>query len=184
MSNGVFSLAIAGDKVLLIEDGRGRLRRTHRSRYLYVRQLLIGVGSDVGAEERERPFGLREIVEPGIPISRKDPGLYRRTLVVIHVLDRVSSDGDDHEPGSDGNGLLPVRSATIGGKVRLFEFQAVGDDLIVIGSRDHELAGRFVIRVVEGGKPVMRLLGQLSAENVLSPCLLLAMTSPSAETPR
>ena len=113
----------------------------------------------MGAEERERPFGPREIVEPGIPISRKDPGLYRRTLVVIHVLDRVSSDGDDHEPGSDGNGLLPVRSATIGSKVRLFEFQAVGDDLIVIGSRDHELAGRFVIRVVEGGKPVMRFVG-------------------------
>ncbi len=130
-----------------------------------VTQLLVRVGTHPIAVELHHLLGGHgEVVESGVTVLVVDPGLDSPTLVVSHMLNRETGDAQVVEPGGDGHRLLPVGQPHIARQVGLLDHETVGYHLIVVGGRNDQLARGFVVRMIDGGKPMSGLVGPVVAE--------------------
>ncbi len=71
-----------------------------------------------------------------------------------------------------------MRAARAVAEVQLLQEHAVGDDLVVGGRRDDELARRLVVRMIDHGQPVARAVRPVQAEEGAVPVLVRADPQP------
>ena len=68
------------------------------------------------------------------------------------------------EPRRDRHRLLPVRAPPSPGEIDFLDQEAVGDDLVLRGRRDDELAGGLVVRMVDHRQPLPGVVRPVLAE--------------------
>ena len=78
------------------------------------------------------------------------------------------------EPGGDGHALVPVGDAAAAAQVDLLFERAVRDDLVLRGRGDQELAGGFIVGMVDRGQPLVRQVGPVGAEETALAVLVVA----------
>ena len=88
-----------GDALLAIEDDGGVLGAAAEAGGLHVRQLLVGIGADLLAEEVERAAaGELEDALAGLGVLREDPDLLRHAFRRRVVTGREARHADGIEP--------------------------------------------------------------------------------------
>ena len=98
-------------------------------------------------------------------VLREHPGLLGDPSEDVVVLRGKPCDTDRVQPGGDRHGLLPVRAADATGEIDFLEQQTVGDDLVMCGRRNDELARRLVVRMVDHRQPLAPAIRPALAED-------------------
>ena len=146
-----------GDPFLAIENRGGVLGSAADAGRLDVRELFVRERADPVAEELERaPPGELEDIAAALTLLGKYPHLLRNAADDVVVVDGKTRDAQRVEPGGDRHGLLPVRAACTVRQIQLLDQHPVGHYLVVRGRGDDELAGGFVVRVIDHGQPLPR----------------------------
>src|SRR5207249_2505415 len=109
-------------------------------------------------------------------ILMKDPGLKRDAIDYAEVTRRELRHADGIQPRRDRHRLLPVREPPPVSKLSLFLKQAIRNDLILHRGSDDELAGGFVVRVVNHRRPLPREVGPIQTEE--RPLAMLVLSDP------
>ena len=108
--------------------------------------------------------GFFEGGDAGVAVLMEDPGLRGTPAAVPKCRDGELGDADVVQPGGDGHALLPVGEAAAVAEVDLLLEHAVRDHLVMRGRGDQELAGGFVVGMVDGGQPLVRKVRPVGAE--------------------
>jgi hypothetical protein len=88
-------------------------------------------------------------------------------------------DSDGIQPGSDRHGLLPMREPPSVAQIGFLHQQTVRDYLIFDWGDNEELAGGFVIGVVDHGKPLARQIRPVLAEECSFVIFVFADAQPA-----
>ena len=103
-------------------------------------------------------------MEPFFLVLREDVAIYGDALYVTGMIHREGRDADHHDLGSQGNGFFPMRKPVVTGQERVFFFEAIGYDFILIGSGDEEVYGCLIRWVIHAGQPVVCPVGPVVPE--------------------
>src|SRR5437870_8308482 len=141
---------------------------------LHLRQFFVRVGADaVAIKLHGLPRGLFKRRYTLVTVLMKNPSLQRHTGGRAEVARSKLRHANVVQPRGNRRGLSPMRYAASIAEVDLFLKDAVRHHLISRWRGDDELAGGFVVGVIDGGQPLAGEVGPVGAEH--SPLAVLIL---------